>query len=102
MAHLNAALLEKFLHTSVAEWEAVVELDDVLDGGHWKAVSVGLGVGHGRSDYLSPVKATQPFLDVTLPQREMVAEPESVLDDAERETVAVRFAVSHRRSAYRA
>jgi len=57
---LNAALVEQFLHVSVTEGKSVVEPDGVLDDGHWKAVAVGLGVGHGGSAYPVPVKATQP------------------------------------------
>ncbi len=58
---LNAALVEQFLDIPVAQREAVIEPDDVLDDAHRKSVAVGFRVGHGGSAYLSPVKATQPM-----------------------------------------
>jgi len=59
-AHLNSALVQQFLHVSVTEGEAVVELNGMLDDGHRETVSVRLGVGHGQSAYPNPIKATQP------------------------------------------
>ena len=46
VADLNAALLEQFLDISVAEREAVVEPDGVLDDAHREAVAIGHGVSH--------------------------------------------------------
>ena len=60
MTDLNAALVQQFLNIPVAEGEAVVQPHSVLNDGHWKAVAVGLGIGHGGSTYPEPVKATQP------------------------------------------
>jgi hypothetical protein len=60
MTHLNAALVEQFLHVSVAQGKAVVEPNGLLDDGHRETVAVGLGVSHGQSAYPDPVKATQP------------------------------------------
>jgi len=60
MAHLNAVLVEQFLHVWVIEGKAVVEPNSVLDDGHRKTVAVRLGVGHGGSAYPNPIKATQP------------------------------------------
>jgi len=39
----------------------VVEPNGVLDDRHVETVAVRLGVGHGGSAYLNPVKATQPL-----------------------------------------
>ena len=47
MADLNSALVQQFLHVSVAQWKAVVQLDGVLDDGYRETVAVRLGVGHG-------------------------------------------------------
>ena len=58
MADLNAALVQQFLNVPVAQWEAVVEPNGVLDDGHGETVAVGLCVGHGQSAYPDPVKAT--------------------------------------------
>jgi len=60
VADLNATLVQQFLNISVAEREAVVEPDGVLDDGHCETVAVGLRVGHGESAYPAPIKATQP------------------------------------------
>ena len=60
MADLNAALVEQFLDIPVAQGEAVVQPNGVLNDGHWKAVAVRSRVGHGGSAYPSPIKATQP------------------------------------------
>ncbi len=49
MADLYAALVQQLLDIPIAQWEAVVEPDGVLDDGHWKTVAVGLEVGHGGS-----------------------------------------------------
>jgi len=61
VTHLNAALVKQLLHVSVAQRKAVVEPDGVLDDGHGETVAVWLGVGHGRSAYPDPIKATQPL-----------------------------------------
>ena len=63
MADLNAALVEQFLDIAVTEGEAVVQPDGVLNDGHRETMAVGFRVGHGKSAYPDPVKATQP-LDV--------------------------------------
>ena len=60
VAHLNAAPVQQFLHVSVAQRKAMIEPDGVLDDDHRETVAVGLGVGHGRSAYPDPIKATQP------------------------------------------
>ena len=60
MADLNAALVQQFLDVSVTEGKVVVEPNGVLDDGHGETVAVWFGVGHGRSAYPDPVKATQP------------------------------------------
>ena len=60
MTDHDAAPVEQFLDVSVAQWEAVVQPDGVLDDEHGETVAVGLGVGHGQSAYPDPVKATQP------------------------------------------
>jgi hypothetical protein len=57
---LDAALVEQFLNITVAQGETVVQPNRMLDDGHGEAVAVGLWVGHGRSAYPDPVKATQP------------------------------------------
>jgi hypothetical protein len=62
MTHLNAALVEQFLHVSVAQRKAVVKPNGLLNDGHWETVAVGLGVGHEQSAYPDPLKATQPLL----------------------------------------
>ena len=64
VTHLNAALMQQFLHIPVTQRKAVIEPNGVLDDGHGETVAVGLGVGHGQSAYPDPVKATQPFLDL--------------------------------------
>jgi len=64
VAYLYVAPVEQFLDVSVAEWKAVVQPNGVLDDGHGKAVAVGLGVGHRRSAYPKPAKATQPDQEV--------------------------------------
>ena len=61
MTDLNTALVQQFLDVSVAEREAVIEPDSVLDNRHGETVAVGLGVGHSGLAYPTPVKATQPF-----------------------------------------
>jgi hypothetical protein len=48
MTHLNAAPVQQFLDVSETQWEAVVQLDGVLDDGHRESVAVGLGIVHGR------------------------------------------------------
>ncbi|THF68890.1 hypothetical protein E7T06_14610 [Deinococcus sp. Arct2-2] len=53
--------MQQFLDVPVAERKAVVQPHGVLDDRHWETVAVGLGVGHGRSAYPGPVKATQPL-----------------------------------------
>jgi len=60
MTDLNAPLVHQFLHVSVTQRKAVVEPNGVLDDRHVETVAVRLGVGHGGSAYLNPVKATQP------------------------------------------
>ena len=62
VTHLNAALMQQFLHIPVTQRKAVVQPDRVLDDCHRETVAVGLGVGHGQSAYPDPVKATQPIL----------------------------------------
>ena len=57
---LDTALVESFLNVSVAQGEAVIEPDGVLDDTHRKAVAVGLDVSHGGSAYPGTIKATQP------------------------------------------
>jgi hypothetical protein len=64
MADHDAALVQQFLHVSIAQGKAVVEPNGVLDDGHGEAVAVRLGVGHGGSAYPDPVKATQPFQEL--------------------------------------
>jgi len=61
----DAALVQQFLHIPVAQREAVVQPDGVLDDGQRESVSVGLEVGHGRSAYPDPVKATQSRAKMT-------------------------------------
>ena len=51
VADLNAALLEKFLDVTLAEGEAVIEPEGVLDDAHRKAVAVRLAVSHGCPAY---------------------------------------------------
>jgi len=60
VTHLDAALVQQFLNAAVAEREAVVQPNGVLNDGHDEAMAVGLSVGHGQSAYPEPVKATQP------------------------------------------
>ena len=50
-------LVQQFLDVPVAEREAVVQPDRVLDDGHRETVAVRLGVSHDRSAYPDPVKA---------------------------------------------
>ena len=57
VTHLNAALMQQFLHIPVTQRKAVVQPDRVLDDCHRETVAVGLGVGHGQSAYPDPVKA---------------------------------------------
>jgi len=61
VTHLDAALVQQFLDISVAQGVTVVEPDGLLDDDHRESVAVRLGVGHGRSAYPDPVKATQPI-----------------------------------------
>ena len=61
----HAALVQHFLDGSVAEREAVIEPDSVLDNRHGKSVAVGFGIGHSGSAYPSPMKATQPIEDAS-------------------------------------
>ena len=58
VADLNAALVQQFLHVSVAERKMVVQPDRVLDDRYWETVAVRLGIGHVGSAYPSPIKAT--------------------------------------------
>jgi len=60
MADHNAAPVQQFLNVAVAQWEAVIEPDGLLDDGHGETVAVGFRVGHGESGYPNPFKATQP------------------------------------------
>jgi len=46
MADLNAALVQQFLHVSVAERKPVVEPESVLDDAYRETVAVGLEVDH--------------------------------------------------------
>ena len=57
---IDTALVEQFLNIPIAEWEAMVQPDGVLDDGHRESVAVGVRVGHSGSAYPTPVKATQP------------------------------------------
>jgi hypothetical protein len=52
----DAAPVQQFLDVSIAEGEAVVQPDGVLDDEHGETVAVGLEVGA----YPDPIKATQP------------------------------------------
>ena len=63
MTDLNVALVQQFLHVAVTQGKAVVEPNGLLDDGHGKTVAVRFSVGHGRSAYPDPVKATQPYED---------------------------------------
>ena len=58
VTHLNAALVQQFLHVSVTQGKAVVQPNGVLDDGHGETVAVRLGVGHGGSAYPKLIKAT--------------------------------------------
>jgi hypothetical protein len=60
MAHLNAALVQQFLDVSVTQRKAVVKPSSLLDDEHRETVAVRLCIGHGRSAYPDPIKATQP------------------------------------------
>jgi hypothetical protein len=62
MADPNAVLVQQFLHDLLLRGKKVVGPDGVLDDEHGEAVAVGLGVGHGRSAHLGPMKATRPRL----------------------------------------
>ena len=57
MTHLNAALVEHFLHVAVTQGKAVVQPNGVLNDGHGESVAVGFRVGHGGLAYPYPVKA---------------------------------------------
>ena len=57
MTHLEAGLVQQFLHVAVAQRETVIQPNGMLDDGHGEAVAVRLGVGHGQSAYPVPVKA---------------------------------------------
>ena len=59
MTDLNPALVQQFLHVSVAERKAVVQPDSMLDNRHRKSVAVGFGINHSGSAYPEVVKATQ-------------------------------------------
>ena len=52
--------MKHFLNILVAQREAVVQPDGVLDDGHRESVAVRGRVGHSGSAYPSPVKAKQP------------------------------------------
>ena len=65
MTDLDAALVEQFLNVPVAQRNAMIEPDGVLDGDHGETVAVWFGVGHGQSDYPDPIKATQPAWPLT-------------------------------------
>ena len=62
VARLNTALLEQFLHIPVAEREAVVEPNRVLDDADWEAMAIGHGVSHGPT---LPDKLTEPSMGWT-------------------------------------
>ena len=64
MTDHDAAPVQQFLDVPVAQWEAVVQPDGVLDDELGETVAVGLEVGHGLSAYPDPIKATQPSLAV--------------------------------------
>ena len=51
VTHLNAALVEQFLHVPVTQGKVVLQPDRVLDDCHRETVAVGLGVGHCGSAY---------------------------------------------------
>ncbi|GHF64551.1 hypothetical protein GCM10017781_45510 [Deinococcus metalli] len=51
MADLEAALVQQFLHVSLAEREAVVEPERVADHAEGKTVAVGLPVSHVLAAY---------------------------------------------------
>ena len=59
VTHLDAALVQQFLHVALAQRETVVQPNRVLNDGHGKAVTVGFGVGLGQPAYPEPVKETQ-------------------------------------------
>ena len=73
MADLNAALVQQFLYVPVAQGKAMVQPNGVLDDGHGETVAIRLGVGHGRSAYPNPVKATQPISLLGKSQAEEIA-----------------------------
>jgi hypothetical protein len=79
MADHDAALVQQFLHVSVAakrphgrcsgqeaQRKAVVKLNSLLDDEHRETVAVRLCIGHGRSAYPDPIKATQPSSPASL------------------------------------
>ena len=51
VAHLNSALLKQFLNVTLAEGEAVIEPESVLDDAQRKTVAVRLAISHGRLAY---------------------------------------------------
>jgi len=51
VADLNAALLKQFLDVTLAETEAVIKPESVLDDAQQKAVAVRLAVRHGLPAY---------------------------------------------------
>lgn len=62
MATLNTALLEQLLHIPVAEREAVVQPNRVLDNADWEAVAIGYGVSHGPTlpdNLIEPVEVQE-------------------------------------------
>jgi hypothetical protein len=61
MADLDAVLVEQFLDIRVVQRKTMVEPNCVLDDRHREPVAGGLGVGHGKSAYPNPIKATQPY-----------------------------------------
>jgi HAMP domain-containing protein/signal transduction histidine kinase/CheY-like chemotaxis protein len=60
VADHDAALVQQFLDIPVAEREAVVEPNGLLDDGYRETVAVWLGVGHEQLAYPYSIKATQP------------------------------------------
>lgn len=75
----NAALVEHFLNIPVAQREAVIQPNGVLDDGHREPVAVRFRVSHGRSAYPDLVKATQPLRALQDVQARVLSGDESLL-----------------------
>lgn len=94
VADLNTALLEQLLHVPVAQWEAVVQPNRVLDDADRETVAIGRGVNHGPT-LLNNLTEHATLPNVSITQREAEGQLNCLLTDRHRKSVAVRLLISH-------